>query len=107
MMPREERAKQFIPFDAMKGLREALSLKDEKHSRVKRHGISDEQKAENSKIILRLKKNDYISIFCYQGFHDKYISGRISEINLDFKYINIDGIKIGFEDIYAISYSLI
>ena len=60
MMPREERAKQFIPFDAMKGLREALSLKDEKNSRVKRHGISDEEKYENSKIILRLKKNDYI-----------------------------------------------
>lgn len=102
MMPREERAKQFIPFDAMKGLREALSLKDEKHSRVKRHGISDEQKAENSKIILRLKKNDYISLFCYHGFHDICISGRISEINLDFKYMNIDGVKIGFEDIYAI-----
>ena len=102
MMPREERAKQFIPFDAMKGLKEALSLKDEKHSRVKRHGISDEQKAENSKIILRLKKNDYISLFCYHGFQDICISGRISEINLDFKYMNIDGIKIGFEDIYAI-----
>ena len=102
MMPREERAKQFIPFDAMKGLKEALSLKNEKHSRVKRHGISDEQKAENSKIILRLKKNDYISLFCYHGFHDICICGRISEINLDFKYMNIDGIKIGFEDIYAI-----
>lgn len=102
MMPREERAKQFIPFDAMKGLREVLSLKDEKHSRVKRHGISDEEKYENSKIILRLKKNDYISLFCYHGLHDTYISGKISEINLDFKYMSIDGIKIGFEDIYAI-----
>ena len=41
-MTRQERAKQFMPFDAMKGLQEALRDREERHSRVERHGISDE-----------------------------------------------------------------
>ena len=43
MMMREERAKQFQPFDAMIGLQEALRDREERHSRVERHEISEEQ----------------------------------------------------------------
>ena len=41
-MTRQERAKQFMAFDAMKGLSEALRDREERHSRVDRHDISDE-----------------------------------------------------------------
>ncbi len=37
MMMREQRAKQFMPFDAMKGLKEAILEREERHSRVPRH----------------------------------------------------------------------
>ena len=43
MMMREERAKQFAPFDAMKGLQEALRDREERHSRVEKLEISEEQ----------------------------------------------------------------
>ena len=46
-MMRQERAKQFMPFDAMKGLQEALRDRAERHTRVERHDISDEALAEN------------------------------------------------------------
>lgn len=45
MMTRENRAKQFMPFDAMKGLAEALKDREERHSRVQKHGVSEEDQA--------------------------------------------------------------
>ena len=41
-MTRAERAKQFAPFDAMKGLNEALRDREERHMRVDKHEISEE-----------------------------------------------------------------
>lgn len=41
-MTRAERAKIFSPFDAMKGLQEALRDREERHLRVERHDISEE-----------------------------------------------------------------
>ena len=45
-MTRAERAKIFSPFDAMKGLQEALRDREERHLRVERHDISEEQAQE-------------------------------------------------------------
>ena len=56
MMTREERAKQFMAFDAMKGLQEALRDREERHSRVDRHDISDEQIERNNLTISRIRK---------------------------------------------------
>lgn len=42
-MTRAERAKIFSPFDAMKGLQEALRDREERHLRVERLDISEEQ----------------------------------------------------------------
>ena len=41
-MTRAERAKLFAPFDAMKGLQEALRDREERHLRVEKHEISEE-----------------------------------------------------------------
>ena len=42
-MNRQERAKQFMPFDALKGLKEALKAKEEKLTRVAKRELSEEQ----------------------------------------------------------------
>ena len=49
-MTRQERAKQFMPFDAMKGLQAALRDREERHSRVDRRVLSDEAIAANSAV---------------------------------------------------------
>ena len=41
-MTRQERAKQFMPFDAMKGLQEALRAREEQHARVEKRELSEE-----------------------------------------------------------------
>jgi len=105
MMTREERAKQFMPFDAMKGLKEALLDREEKHTRVKRHDISEEQQKKNSEVLLSLKKYELVSVNYYANFHDIKKDGRITELNLPFRYIKIDDERIAFEDIYCIAKS--
>lgn len=41
-MTRQQRAKQFMPFDAMKGLKEALAEREERHSRVEKRELSED-----------------------------------------------------------------
>ena len=55
-MIREERAKQFMPFDAMKGLQEALRDREERHARVERTEISEEKTDANSAVLLKIEK---------------------------------------------------
>ena len=50
-MRREDRAKQFMPFDAMKGLQEALRDREERHSRVPKHEVSEKIAEKISQII--------------------------------------------------------
>ena len=57
MMTLQERAKQFAPFDAMKGLQEALRDREERYSRVDKHDISDEAIEANSTVISKLSND--------------------------------------------------
>ena len=55
-MNRQERAKQFMPFDALKGLKEALKAKEEKLTRVAKRELSEEQQEILSEVITQLEK---------------------------------------------------
>lgn len=81
-MTTAERAKQFAPFDAMKGLQEALRDREERHSRVQRHDISDEDIAANSIVISKLSKGLMVHVEYYCAFHDIEKEGRITEISI-------------------------
>lgn len=102
MMTRQERAKQFAPFDAMKGLQEALRDREERHSRVERHDISEEDMERNSEVISKLVKGVCIETDCYSAFHDVTKRGRVTEISTVFRYLRLNGEKIFFDDIYSI-----
>lgn len=102
-MTREQRAKQFMPFDAMKGLQEALRDREERHSRVERHGISEEEQEALSNVLNRLSKGDKIRISYYCHFHDVEKSGTVTAINYAYRFLKVDEEKIGFGDIYRIT----
>lgn len=101
-MTREERAKQFMPFDAMKGLQEALRDREERHARVERTEISEEKSDKNSAVLLKIQKGMQVKMFCYYAFHDVRLEGRVEEIDLVYKYLILDGNRIYFDDIYDI-----
>ena len=101
-MTRAERAKIFAPFDAMKGLQEALRDREERHLRVERHEISDEQAERNSRILIKLRRGMKVEIDCYCAFHDVTKRGRITDVNCMFRWLKLEGEQIFFEDIYSI-----
>ena len=99
-MTRRERAKQFLPFDSLKGLQEALRDREERHSRVERHGIGEEEQAAVNRALAYLTKGCRVRISCHCDFHDTELSGTVTALDLAKKYLCLDGKKILFEDIY-------
>lgn len=102
MMTQEQRAKQSMPFDAMKGLQEALRDREEWHSRVERHDISEEEQEQNSKALCKIKNGSRVEVNYYCHFHDVVRSGTITAINIHYHFLILDDEKIFFEDIYKI-----
>ena len=102
MMTRQERAKQFMPFDAMKGLQEALRDREERHLRTDRHDVGEEQERENNAVLSRLRTGRRVRMSCYWGFHDVTLTGRVTRLRMAERTLTVDEIPIRFEDIYTI-----
>ena len=103
MMTREQRAKQFMPFDALKGLQEALREQEERHSRVEKHDISEEDQEANSIVLGKLTSGSRVEINYYCHFHDVVRSGTITGISYAYRFLKMDEEKIFFDDIYKIA----
>ena len=72
------RAAQFLPFDALKGLSEELQSRIEKRMRVPKHEFSDEKKEELSKTLVRVDKGTVVRIKFYLNGHYIDIEGKLS-----------------------------
>lgn len=103
-MSRELRAKQFNPFDALKGLHEALRLKEYEHDRILRGDLSEDKIQEISKTLSNLKKGDFVSLIYFYDNHEWQTEGAC-KINYDLKQIEIEKKKISFDDIIDIKES--
>lgn len=100
-MDRSERAKQFMPFAALKGFDELLSQKEK--ITVSRIELSDERKAELDDKMRSIKKNDMITVTYYAK--DEYLKmrGMVSGIDTNARYLKVVNTKIPFDDIYDIN----
>lgn len=63
------RAAQFLPFDALKGLSEELQNRIERRSRVDKIELSDESKDAISNVLCRVKKGTEIRVKYYKNGH--------------------------------------
>lgn len=96
-MDREERAKQFMPFAALKGYPEALRRKEK--IVVEKKELSEEYKEELDKRLRQVKKNDMITVVYYQNQEYIQLSGRVSRIDETAGILKIVNTKISFEDL--------
>jgi predicted RNA-binding protein len=99
-MSRLDRARQFLPFDALKGFQEALREKEKEY--VERIDLDDEQKAILSEQLARIEINNNIKLTYYSQRQYKTISGYVNGIDTIKKKIAIDDNKISFYDILKI-----
>ena len=97
----ENRAKQFMPFAALKGYEEALRTKEKVV--VEKIELSEEKKSELDYKIQQIQKNDMITVVYF--LKDEYIKleGMVSRLDTDARILKIVNTKIPFEDIYDIS----
>ena len=102
-MNRQDRAKQFVPFDALKGLQEELRIREEIRTRVKKKTLSEDQIEKISKVLARLTVGSRVATCLYSNGHYITIEGVISEVNQIYEYIKIGNEKVFFDDIYKIA----
>ena len=97
----ENRAKQFVPFAALKGYEEALRAKEK--IVVEKIELSEEKKAELDYKIQQIQKNDMVTVVYF--LKDEYIKieGMVSRLDKDARVLKIVNTKIPFEDIYELS----
>lgn len=95
-----EREKIFMPFDALKGFRQALSEKELPNEQ--KIGLSEETQNELTQTLLSVKKRDLVRVKYYNNQHYLNIQGSVEQVDFIFKHIIIDGQKILFENILEI-----
>lgn len=99
-MDRAERAKQFLPFDALKGFRETLAQKE--RIVVERTELSEEYREELDRRMQRVLKNDIITVVYFHEGEYVQVTGMVSRLDVTSRIIKIVNTKISFEDIYEI-----
>lgn len=102
-MNREDRAKQFAPFDALKGLREALADKEIENEKKQKYDISEEAAQNIQNSLLKIKKGDKAEVLCYDSGYYITVEGSINKIDYAYRYLVIGEGKILFDDIYEIT----
>ena len=96
----ENRAKQFVPFAAVKGFEEALRAKE--RIIVEKIELSEERKAELNFKLHQIKKNDIIKVIYFDKDEYVKIEGMVSRLDKDARVLQIVNTKILFDNIYDI-----
>lgn len=100
-MSREDRAKQFMPFAALKGYEEELRKKEK--IVVPKIELSEERKDELDRQFIKIRKKDIVTaVYFCRGEYLK-VTGMVSRIDTDARLLVIVNTKIPFEDLYDIT----
>lgn len=96
-MDRENRAKQFMPFDALKGLREAVAEKE--RIIVPKRDLSEEQKEELDWKLRQIQKKDIITVEFFLNREYVQVTGMVTGIDDTSRTLEIVNERIAFANI--------
>lgn len=99
-MNREDRAKQFMPFAALKGYPEALRKKEK--IIVHKIEMSPEYQEELNRKLLRVEKNKIVTVIYFEKGEYLKVTGMVSRLDETARLIKIVNTKISFDDLYDI-----
>ena len=97
-MPREKRAAQFAPFDALSGMREALAMVEYENERKAKGDVSEETAEKIANIVNEFEKDTVVKVKYFDDGYDKEYTGTIKvdiferkiKLIADKKTINLD-----------------
>ena len=95
------RAEQFLAFDALKGLKEALREKEK--IKVDKKDVSDEDSYTINQTLTKIKKYMITKVVYYREGEYIQVEGIVSKIDKVYKKIVIVKEEINFNDIISIS----
>ena len=95
------RAKQFMPFDALKGYKDAI--KEKQKIIVSKKELSEDEEELLSLKIKQIKKNTIVKIVYFSNNEYILVNGMVSAIDFENKFIIVVKQKIDFIDIIEIS----
>lgn len=101
-MNRANRAAQFQPFDALKGLQEELRMREERRNRVAKKEVSEERAEEISSELIKIQKGSNVEIVFYRNGRYYELTGYVFAKNDTYKYLIIGEEKITYDDIYEL-----
>lgn len=97
-MSREDRAKQFMPFAALKGYEDALREKEK--IVVEKIELSEERKAELDFRLRQVQRNDMITVVYFHEDEYLKVTGMVSRIDTDARILKVVNTRIEFDDLY-------
>lgn len=99
-MSRLQRAKQFMPFAALKGFETLLSaVARPKEARVE---LSEDQLEELNRTIQSLVEGDFVRVLYYTGHCYTELVGSIEAIGKPAHSLSMEGMAIAFKDIKTV-----
>lgn len=96
------RAAQFLPFDALKGLTEEIQSRIERRSRIEKIELSEESKEEISAVLSKIKQGTVIKVKHYKNGHYLLLEGMVTKINQVYHWLKVGELQIYYDDIYEI-----
>lgn len=98
-MPVKKRAKQFMMFDAMKGLTEAIAEKERQFT--PKRELAEDRIKELNESLLELHTGDEVSVEYYCQYESRYkqLTGSVKKIDLYWEAIQIGECLIAFSEI--------
>ena len=100
-MSPSDRAKQFMPFAALKGY--DIALKAKERIVVDKKELSEDMGEELDRKLHQIQKNDMITVVYFCKGEYRKVTGMVSRIDLDAKILKVVNEKIPMADIYALS----
>ena len=104
-MSTADRAKQFMPFSALKGFKEAIAEREKVV--VDKIELSEEAGEKLDYKMHQIKKRDIVTVVYFKDDEYLKITGMVSRFDITARVITIVNTKISFDDIYDISGELI
>ena len=97
-MKRSERARQFLPFDSLKGLQQALRVKEYENERILKGDLSEDTIQKISDSLLQIEKNTLVSVkYYHDGYY--YTEDGLSKIDYEKRILVVGNKKIPFDAI--------
>ena len=102
-MSREERAKQFLPFAALKGYPEALRRREK--IIVPKVEFSEEYQEKLDRKLRQIRNGDVVTAVYFREGEYLKVTGTVAGIDRTARVLRIVNTKILFDDLYDVSYN--